>query len=147
MKQLAALLLCFASATAEADSFLQAGRANGSQRLTVGVAQDTDKTILGLRLHNELSLSHWSNDGRKSWQVSLVPMLRYGRKAYIEAGVGISYFDHPSFAGLSTNWQFADHLGVGYGPVGLRLSHFSNAGLRKPNPGVNAVQLTYTSRF
>ncbi|MGK2900546.1 MAG: acyloxyacyl hydrolase, partial [Burkholderiaceae bacterium] len=55
------------------------------------------------------------------------------------------------FAGdsFSTAFQFGDHLGVGYQltpsqRVSLRLSHFSNAAIKQPNPGLNSVQMTYT---
>jgi lipid A 3-O-deacylase len=56
---------------------------------------------------------------------------------------------------FSTQWNFQDVLGAGYvlgGSKGrdetqLRLGHFSNAGLRNPNPGEDYLQLRYARRF
>lgn len=140
-----ALLLAASVSTQAADAFLHVGKTDSRARVSVGVKTDTLQDFLGLQVHNELSLSHWSGDGN-SWQASYVPLLRYGRRAYIEGGIGVTYFDR-RYGGMSSRWMFADHLGVGYGPLGLRLSHFSNAGIKKPNPGLNMLSITFTSRF
>ena len=47
---------------------------------------------------------------------------------------------------VGSNFTFGDHLGVGWRSGGgmdlsLRFQHFSNAGLAKPNPAVDFVQL------
>ena len=31
--------------------------------------------------------------------------------------------------------------------IGLRYSHFSNASIKRPNPGLDAVQVSYTYQF
>nr|WP_311732042.1 acyloxyacyl hydrolase [Variovorax paradoxus] len=53
-----------------------------------------------------------------------------------------------------TRFQFTEQLGIGrnFGAQGehelsLRLRHFSNAGIRKPNPGENFVRVRYLYRF
>ena len=55
---------------------------------------------------------------------------------------------------FSTRFNFASHLGVGV-RLGaqqqhewlLRVQHVSNAGLKKPNPGENFLQLRYALHF
>jgi hypothetical protein len=54
--------------------------------------------------------------------------------------------------GLSTHFQFGDHIGLGYVfsdafELGLRLQHFSNGGYQEPNDGVNFVVLRARYRF
>ncbi|WP_280151352.1 acyloxyacyl hydrolase [Piscinibacter sp. XHJ-5] len=49
---------------------------------------------------------------------------------------------------LSTVFNFGDHVALGHRfgeqqrhELAFRIQHFSNAGLRKPNPGENFVQV------
>jgi len=55
---------------------------------------------------------------------------------------------------FSTSFNFGDHVAVGcsFGArreqeLALRLEHFSNAGIKRPNPGESFVQLRYSLRF
>lgn len=55
---------------------------------------------------------------------------------------------------IATRWNFASHIGMGmnFGPqraheLSLRVQHASNAGIKKPNPGLNLVQLRYAHAF
>ena len=55
---------------------------------------------------------------------------------------------------FSTEFNFQSHLALGYTlgaqaehDIGLRIEHFSNAGIRSPNPGMDFVSLRYTYRF
>jgi lipid A 3-O-deacylase len=76
---------------------------------------------------------------------------------FSEIGVGANYIvplyrtGHKLF---STEFNFGDHIGVGYQFGGrrqhalmVRLQHFSNAGIEHPNPGENFVQLRYSRRL
>ncbi len=110
----------------------------------------------------EAFISHWSargGDGRQSLtQLGLLPMLRYrgdrGRSDwFIEGGIGVSVMDQ-TYKGFSTRFNFIDVIGVGrsFGPqqrreLSLRLSHESNGGIKKPNPGENLLQLRYAMMF
>lgn len=89
------------------------------------------------------------------WQVSVTPLVRYWTASqpglFFEAGIGASVFRHTHFAddAISTAFQFGDHLGMGYQTatqhrISLRLSHYSNAGIKSPNPGLTVLQLSYT---
>lgn len=107
----------------------------------------------------ELGVAYWSakhsRQSASAWQLNAVPMFRYWpggvSRCFVEAGIGATLLNRTRFAGdsFSTAFQFGDHLGVGYQltpsqRVSLRLSHFSNAAIKQPNPGLNSVQMTYT---
>ena len=76
---------------------------------------------------------------------------------FLEAGVGLSLTSvlyQTQAKRFSTRFNFGTHLGLGrnFGTRGehelsLRVEHFSNAGIRHPNPGENFVQLRYVYRF
>ncbi|HWK62393.1 MAG TPA: acyloxyacyl hydrolase [Eoetvoesiella sp.] len=113
-----------------------------------------------LDLVGELGAAYWTADHSPgpshAWQFSAIPFLRWtiDQRFYIEAGVGATVFTRTRFAGkeMSSAFQFGDHLGLGVylsesSRVGLRLSHFSNADIKTPNPGLNIVQLTYTYQY
>src|SRR5690606_21385354 len=109
-----------------------------------------------LDLVAELGAAYWMANGSRSpsnvWQFSATPMIRWSwnERFYLEAGVGATVFSRTDFADkhLSAAFQFGDHIGVGAylsdtSRLGLRLSHFSNAGIKEPNTGLNILQLTY----
>jgi len=115
----------------------------------------------------EAFVSHWNarspRGGREGYtQVGIAPVLRYrfahGRSPwFVEAGIGLSWFDsyyETNRKRFSTRFNFYDTIGVGrsFGDArehewSLRLTHISNAGIRKPNPGEDFVQLRYTRNF
>lgn len=74
---------------------------------------------------------------------------------YGEAGIGVRYlsdlYDNNGHQ-LSTKFQFASHLGVGYVfqnsvDLGLRVQHISNGSIKKPNSGVDFVVVRASYRF
>ena len=98
----------------------------------------------------------------KTWFAGVTPTLRLRLEEghsnwFVEGGVGVSYSDvhyRNNSKKFSTRFNFADHVGVGYsfGPqrnqeLVLRVQHYSNAGIKKPNPGENYVQLRYMHTF
>lgn len=110
-----------------------------------------------LDLTPELGASYWwANSGRSPghvWQLNAIPMFRWwtGERFYLEAGIGATVFSSTRFANenISTAFQFGDHVGMGFlltpnNRIGVRYSHFSNASIKRPNPGLDTVQLTYT---
>ncbi|MDM0021557.1 acyloxyacyl hydrolase [Variovorax saccharolyticus] len=76
---------------------------------------------------------------------------------FVEAGVGGTVMDslyRTSGREFSTTFQFTEQIGLGrsFGLQGehelsLWLQHFSNAGIKEPNPGENFVRLRYLYRF
>lgn len=72
---------------------------------------------------------------------------------YGEAGIGVNhlsgYYDNNDRQ-LSTQFQFGDHIGIGYVfrnrlDLSYRFQHFSNGSIRRPNDGVNfsIIRLSY----
>ncbi|WP_304349790.1 acyloxyacyl hydrolase [Comamonas testosteroni] len=115
----------------------------------------------------DLSVSRWSADyqggNRSTWVLGAQPTLRWrpsqGQSPwFLQAGLGASYAinhrfitDHKEF---STRYNFASHIGIGYlfgeqlkNEISLRLEHQSNAGIKRPNPGENFLQLRYARHF
>ncbi len=76
---------------------------------------------------------------------------------FAEGGIGATVMDHvyrTPDRSFSTAFQFTEAIGIGrsFGEHGahelaLRLQHFSNAGIKKPNPGENFLRLRYTYHF
>lgn len=116
----------------------------------------------------EASLSRWNSRGGYTsdhgvlTQVGLIPVFRWradqGRSQwYWEGGIGATVTSsvyRNEGKRFSTSFNFGDHVGVGYSfgaakqnEVALRLEHFSNAGIKHPNPGQNFVQLRYVRYF
>jgi lipid A 3-O-deacylase len=83
----------------------------------------------------------WENDNQKG--------------IYYEGGIGVhrlsELYNNDTYR-LSTLFQFGDHIGIGYvfdnkWEVGAKIQHFSNGGYRKPNTGVNFVELKASYHF
>ncbi|WP_313083548.1 acyloxyacyl hydrolase [Pulveribacter sp.] len=153
--------------------YVQAGRARGdTDALTLGVTlpwRSFQRELWGgqLRGYWDVYLSRWSYDaapgrGGHSTLLGITPTLRltpdHGRSAlFWEAGIGATYADKRYVTPdreFSTRFNFASHLGVGlqFGErrqheLALRVQHVSNAGIKKPNPGNNFVQLRYAMHF
>ena len=113
-----------------------------------------------LDLLGELGVAYWHADGSRSpgsaWQFSAIPLLRWtwADRYYLEAGIGATAFSRTRFADktISTAFQFGDHIGIGMhltdrSRLSLRYSHFSNAGIKRPNPGLNVLQLNYSYQY
>jgi len=113
-----------------------------------------------LDLVGELGVAYWDADGSRSpgsvWQLSATPFLRWtwSDRYYIEAGIGATVFSRTRFADerISTAFQFGDHVGVGMfltpnSRLSLRYSHYSNAGIKRPNPGLDVLQLNYSLQY
>lgn len=170
----ASIFPCFSACAADLmpqGAFVEGGIASGSGysvtagalwpwawRGQVGSAQATAST--------EAFVSHWnsrSHGQRQSiTQVGLVPLIRLrpdlGRSPwFLEGGIGISVMDTAYLAHgkrFGTRFNFVDVFGVGLslGPnrqreVSLRMTHVSNANIKKPNPGETFLQVRYTATF
>lgn len=112
-----------------------------------------------LDLNGEIGLAYWDarrGDPDTMWQFSATPMLRWWPNDYFytEIGVGATILSRTSFADrhLGSAFQFGNHIGAGFlinrsHQIGVRFSHFSNAGISEPNDGLDLYQLTYTYRY
>lgn len=157
-------------------AFVQAGVSDDKTRIAlVGVQWHWSKRwAIGSRFaasaYSEISAGRWLTkpDGVRAaaWvsSVSLVPVLRVmerdGDGWYFDIGVGPSYSDvlyRSSDRAFSTRFNFRNEVGIGYHwpsntpysphDLSLRFEHYSNGGIRNPNPGIDIVSLRYTWRF
>lgn len=169
---LAAALLATASAPARAAPdhvFVQAGAGENAAQVALGVTQPWDwqhpfagGTLTGLW---ELAVGRWrGKDARgaatRATQIGITPSLRWTpgtSRWFVEGGIGLNvitprYRKHDDH--FSTTFNFGDHLAIGRrlgaddrGELSLRAQHFSNGGIRKPNPGEQFLQLRLSWRF
>jgi lipid A 3-O-deacylase len=149
--------------------FVQAGFANNTKALTGGLQWNwgVQYPLLGGLLYGywEASIGRWSTSeadaSSYAWvtQLGVTPTLRWyprGAAWFVEGGIGanvITPIYRSSDRHFTTAFNFGDMLGIGRRvgedgreEVSLRLQHFSNAGIKRPNPGENFVQLRYTWR-
>lgn len=91
--------------------------------------------------------------------LGFTPVFRYEndnkKGMYYEGGIGVhrlSELYNNDDNRLSTRFQFGDHVGLGYvfdnqWEVGAKIQHFSNGGYKKPNSGVNFIELKASYHF
>jgi len=72
-------------------------------------------------------------------------------KPFIEAGIGVAVFSGPSAGDqdFGSAFIFEDRIGAGRKigepqRVGLRAIHYSNAGIKQPNDGIESFSLFYS---
>jgi lipid A 3-O-deacylase len=115
----------------------------------------------------DATLSHWRGNRYRNepgriqniTSLGITPVVRFqnesGKGVYAEGAIGLHYlselYDNDGRR-LSTRLQFGDHLAIGYifennWDLGLKLQHFSNGSVKKPNDGVNFVILRLAYLF
>jgi len=116
------------------------------------------------RLYFESSFNIWQYGKDNKHQTNIVlamsPVIQYpvfnvkNMPVYVEFGIGVSLLDDTRFAGknVSTHYQFEDRLGLvadlgDDSSLALRYLHYSNAGFKSPNPGLDFISLSYARRF
>ncbi|CAG9170566.1 hypothetical protein LMG23992_01646 [Cupriavidus laharis] len=124
----------------------------------------TSSQSLRLRLGFEASAGVWNphgSGGNALGDLGLTPILRLQGAGpsgvFVEAGVGVHVLSRTRISDdkvFSTAFQFGDRVAVGYrfgdaldSELALRLQHYSNAGIKEPNPGINFFLLQYSARF
>lgn len=115
----------------------------------------------------EASAAYWRGTAYKNQPhahqhigvLGFTPVFRYRRDDklgwYAEGGVGVHLMSETynnNDDRLSTAFQFGDHVGIGYvtanrWDLGLKLQHFSNGSIKKPNSGVNFLVASVKYRF
>ena len=104
--------------------------------------------------------TYWEGDESTSnHSISLAPVFVYefagqSVKPYVEAGIGVAAFENTEVEGnrLGSSFQFEDRIGAGLRfagghEVGVRAIHYSNAGIKDPNDGVESYALHYRMAF
>ncbi|ARQ76137.1 MULTISPECIES: acyloxyacyl hydrolase [Pseudomonas] len=128
----------------------------------LGLKSDWDKSWLQsdvgrLTGYWDGAYTYWEGDkSSASNSLSFSPVLVYefageSVKPYLEAGIGVALFSHTEVEGnrLGSAFQFEDRLGFGLRfagghEVGIRATHYSNAGISSRNDGVESYALHYT---
>ncbi len=115
----------------------------------------------------DLSLGYWHTDDKLDnhdvVDFGFTPTFRLRSSAtsgfipYAEFAVGAHYLTDKDISDkrkFSTNFQFGDHIGLGFmfGDKGqydlsYRLQHLSNASIDSPNPGINFNQIRFQYHF
>lgn len=105
----------------------------------------------------DVGYTYWQSgeEAGERHSLSLAPVFVYessrgGVSPFIEAGIGVSLFSG-SRAGnqdFGSAFNFEDRVGVGlkFGQaqrVGVRVIHYSNAGIAQPNDGIESYSLFY----
>jgi hypothetical protein len=147
--------------------FLQVGTGSNANAQVAGLLWAWPAPVLrfaggSLKAFTEVSIGRWSarNDGRGraiSTQIGIAPVLRYHFERapswFVEASIGVNVITPLYRSGnrqFSTVFNFGDQIGVGFRSPesgrewSLRYQHFSNGGIREPNPGQNFIQLRWT---
>jgi lipid A 3-O-deacylase len=144
------------------DFALKGGSANQSDVDKLGIVAGRTRAeplwqgqAWSLRLRHEIEVAGWRVPQAKDlMEAGYTPMFRLQRPvsdggvvAFVEAGIGVRLLSHLHTTperSLSTAFQFSNELGAGlqFGPqgrvtVGLRYQHISNAGIKRPNPGMD----------
>ncbi len=115
----------------------------------------------------DVTIADWHNTAYRGVQgatqnlvdIGLTPVFRFESDSkkgfYGEAAIGFHLMSHiydNNGRPFSTAFQFGDHIGVGYvfdsgWDVSLKAQHFSNGGIKHPNPGANLAVLKVGHSF
>jgi lipid A 3-O-deacylase len=142
-----------------------AGDATRAASVGVRRALGWEQALGGLRLsaHAEADAGVWSaaqaDGSRRAFaQLTVAPVLRLGGEHWFgEVGAGPTWLA-PTYRSrqraFGSRLQFRDHVALGarFGEHGehaldLRLEHVSNAGIAKPNPGIELVGVRYARHW
>lgn len=100
-----------------------------------------------------MSFNQWKLHDESVEVVAYSPVFVYrwgdGPVSTIRFGIGAAYLSQTQIGNrrLSTHFQFEDQIGIGWRwrrhTLGLDYLHYSNAGIEKPNQGIDIIMLSY----
>jgi len=162
----AAAALGLSSLSAQAVDFTAAIGQSGDSTMVyrLGAQWDWDtswwqSSVGRLTGYWDAGYTYWEGDETSSnHSLSFTPVFVYefaGEtvKPYVEAGIGVAAFANTELEDndLGSSFQFEDRIGLGLRfsgqEVGIRALHYSNAGIKQPNDGVEAYTLHYRTSF
>ncbi len=113
----------------------------------------SDEGFIKRSVRIEAGVGYHKTDDTEVKSAILAPVLHYqlatsGAQPFFEISTGIAYISETLWEAhddLSSHAMFSDRIGVGYAfgetEISLNFAHFSNAGLRQPNPGADMLQI------
>jgi lipid A 3-O-deacylase len=123
-------------------------------------SQWVESSLGALSGYFELSYNRWEKSGKKIHGAAFSPVFAYyfntggsGVIPYVEAGIGAAYLDGYRIGGrnLSSNFQFEERisLGIMINRIDIKLGymHYSNAGIKSPNNGIDIWMGTVAWHF
>ena len=151
---------------------LEFATGNKTQMLRLGAQSDWDVKWFAsngkhLSGYWDISLAQWRSNQYQNIpgatqnlvDIGFTPVFRWQndnkRGLYFEGGIGVhrlsKLYDNDGRR-LSTLFQFGDHIGAGYvfdnqWEIGAKIQHFSNGGYKKPNSGVNFIEIKAAYHF
>jgi len=168
----AAMMLALAGAPAAAvDSMaLEVGSGDSTHMVRVALQWDMKERWLEsgewhLGSYWDAGLGYWRRDAAAgqnddATEIGLTPVVRFQRNSlrgvYVEGGLGVHLLSRSRIGDkrLGTLVQFGSGVGVGmrFGDRGqydlsYRYQHLSNAGIQRPNNGINFNQIRYRYQF
>lgn len=149
------------------DMAFAVGRTGQSQTTArVGVAQNWesrwfDSSTGYLSGYWDAGLTYWQSGqyDKSAYSLSISPVFTYNFKSsnsfhpFVELGVGVSAFSRTRVGdkNLGSSFNFEDRLGFGFASgnhrFGVRVIHYSNAGIKKPNDGIESYGVYYAFKF
>jgi len=165
---LAGALLGFQAHAADTAVMVQAGHSPDTEVAGVGLrlspfwAKNWGRFHAAAHPEFQLNQHLQRHDGEPGpgnlWQAGAAAMLRltYGEgsiRPYAELGLGVNYLTKSALGDrrFGSRMHFGEHFGLGlqigafFG--GWRASHYSNAGIKEPNEGLDAHQLVLGVHF
>jgi len=164
-----AALLCSAPAVmAQTSVTLEAGHSSESDTTYRASMQFDFGRSLWQNQSGSLQLGGYWDAGFTHWDraninsLSLTPIFQLNFSAtgrrftpFLEGGIGVALFSEtrfPSNTDIASSFQFEDVLGAGVrlpsgSELGLRWYHYSNAGIKQPNMGVEKTAVYFRLPF
>ncbi|MDH3288847.1 MAG: acyloxyacyl hydrolase [Betaproteobacteria bacterium] len=138
---------------------------DGTGMVDVALQWDWDRRWFeGKRWHVggfwDVGVGYWRRDAlpgqnKDLAEIGVTPVFRLQQNdlkgPYVEAGIGAHLLSEISLGnkGFGTSFQFGSHFGVGYRfgarnafALSCSYQHFSNADIKKPNDGINFLQIS-----
>lgn len=156
-------LACLGAAQAAEITGAAGVTSQGDMTYRLGMGWNWDKQWLQssaghLTGYWDLGYTYWEGgeqaSGRHSLSFAPVFVYEFGTgyyKPFIEAGIGVSLFSGSTVGDqkLGSAFNFEDRIGFGLKlgdaqRVGVRAIHYSNAGIKEPNDGVESYSLFYS---
>lgn len=157
-------MMALQPAFAEKGLTAEVGQTSGSEMVyRLGMQFDFGRSIwqsdsgnVSLEGYWDAGVTRWQSESATSVSITPVFQLRFGQGAgaipFVEAGIGAAWFSRTDLEeadrDLGSAFQFEDLIGAGLrfdtgSQVGIRAYHYSNAGIKEPNQGINKVALYY----